>query len=152
MLDEGEGAAEAEELREEIESATKAELVAFIRSVSGARVPEIFKVAAQHGNVVERTPPYRPELQPIEYLWAHMKRSYATRYDGAGVAAFLESFFQSISEQELLRTARHADEAAVRMSEPAAALLLDDDVAPGGAGGEEEAANWSADEGEMWGW
>ena len=61
------------------EGASRSDLVEFLRACHGARVPEMFKVAQRHGDVVERTPPYHPELQPIEYIWAAMKGSYSTR-------------------------------------------------------------------------
>ena len=76
------GAGAVEGLRESLESGAKKELVAFLQDVAGPRVPEIFKIARQYNNAVERTPPYRPEVQPIEFIWAHGKTAYATRYEG----------------------------------------------------------------------
>ena len=78
-------------------------------------MPEIFKPAAKHGCVIERTPPYYPELQPIEYVWGHMKNAYRARYDDAGgVKGFLESFFGAMLEAGLLSVVRHCDDAARR--------------------------------------
>ena len=47
--------------------AAKPELVRVIEPMEGERVPEIFKLANQYGNTAERTPPYRPEVQPMEF-------------------------------------------------------------------------------------
>ena len=67
------------EVQECLRKANKADLVEFLCACDGTRAPEVFKVAERHGNVVERTPPYRPELHPIEYIWAAMKGSYSSR-------------------------------------------------------------------------
>ena len=50
--------------------ATKPELVGPIQSMEGKRTPEIFKIAAAQGNIAERTPAYRPEVRPAEYIWS----------------------------------------------------------------------------------
>ena len=65
VLEEAEG---AQEVRECIIEAPNPELVRYLKCVSEARTPEIFKIARDHGNVVERTPPYHPELHPIELI------------------------------------------------------------------------------------
>ena len=54
-------------------SATKPELVRVTEPMGGDRVPEIFKLANQYGDTAERTPPYRPEVRPVEFLWARLK-------------------------------------------------------------------------------
>ena len=69
----------------DLASATKPELVNFISTVSGRRVPEAFKVANAFGNIVERFPPFHPELNPIEHCWSQMKSGYSGRYDGSSV-------------------------------------------------------------------
>ena len=63
--------------------ATKKDLVRFPMTSSGARVPGIFKKGRDCGCVVERTPPFAPELQPIELAWGFVKTAYNTRYDYA---------------------------------------------------------------------
>ena len=69
----------------DLASAAKPELVNFISTVSGRRVPEAFKVANAFGNIVERFPPFHPELNPIEHCWSQMKSGYSGRYDGSSV-------------------------------------------------------------------
>ena len=38
-------------------------------------------IARQHGHEVVRTPPYHPELQPIETCWGILKNEVARHYD-----------------------------------------------------------------------
>ena len=57
----------------QVAHATNPELVVRIQSMGGKRTPEIFKIAADYENVVERTPPYHPEVQPMEYIWSRIK-------------------------------------------------------------------------------
>ena len=56
-----------------VANATQLELVALIQSMEGGRAPGIFEIAYARGNVVERTPPYRPEVQPTEFISARIK-------------------------------------------------------------------------------
>ena len=65
VLEEAEG---AQEVRDFILESTKTGSARYVKCVSGARTPGIFKIARDHGKVVERTPPYRPEMQPIELI------------------------------------------------------------------------------------
>ena len=73
----------AGQLKDYLKDAIKKDLVRFRTTASGARVPGIFKEAFDCGCVVERAPPYVPEVQPIELVWSTMKTSYNTRYDNA---------------------------------------------------------------------
>ena len=59
--------------------ATKKDMIRFLTTASGARVPGIFKKAMEYGRVVERTPSYVPEVHPIELAWTSMKTAYNTR-------------------------------------------------------------------------
>ena len=124
-----EGAEEVEEVRGSILEASKPDLARYLKCVSGHRTPEIFKIAREYGNVVERTPPYHPELQPIELVWSHMKANYSRRYDDCSVAPFLGTFFRDVPESELVATVCHTDKVAARMAEPQEALIIDDDMA-----------------------
>ena len=65
----------AVQLKDYLQDATEKDLVRILATASGARVPEIFKKALDCGCVVERTPPYVPEVQPIELVWNTMKTS-----------------------------------------------------------------------------
>ena len=136
-----------------MESATKKKLAAFLRQVEGRRAPEIPKVARRFENAVERTPPYHPELQPIEYSRAHGKAEYATRYEGDKVDEFMQRFFDCVPESELLKTVSHCDKVAARLQFPQVALVIDDDMAPEEEEGDEGpaagAAGWR-DLGDMW--
>ena len=83
-----------DQLRDYLPDATKKDMVRFLTTACGARVPEIFKKATEHGCVVERTPPYVPEPQPIELVRNCLKTAYNTRYDNSTpVSGFLVDFF-----------------------------------------------------------
>ena len=119
----------AAQLKDYLQDATKKDLVRFLATASGARVPEIFKKALDCGRVVERTPPYVPEVQPIELVWNAMKTAYNTRYDNAcSVPGFLRSFFDGFPEERLLSSVRHSEAAAQRLDRPEEAILAYDDM------------------------
>ena len=63
------------------------ELVSFISAAMGRRVPEAFKVARAHGDVVESPPPFHLELNPAQHCWAQMKSPYSGRYDESSVVS-----------------------------------------------------------------
>ena len=125
-MEEGE---EIEELRPMLMEATKAELVRYIKCVAGKHTPEIFKIAREFGNIVERTPQYHPELQPIELIWSRLKADYSRRYEKCRVAELLGSFFRDLPEAELVATVDHADKIAARLTGQQEALIIDDDMA-----------------------
>ena len=129
----------------QVAHATKPELVALIQSMEGKRTPEIFKIAADYGNVVERTPPYHPEVQPMEYIWSRIKGGYGTRYGPVGIMEFVRSFCEEISELDLTKIVDHCDQIAASMADGEPALVLDDDLAPGGCSGDSD----SGDDGAM---
>ena len=56
-------------LRDYLLDATKKDLVRFLATACGARVPGIKKKAAEHGCAAGRPPPFFPDLQPIELVW-----------------------------------------------------------------------------------
>ena len=55
----------------------KVELVEILNKVSPEPTYEIDVIAQKHGHEVIRTPPYHPELQPIEICWAVLKNEVA---------------------------------------------------------------------------
>ena len=57
----------------QVAHATKPELVVLIQSIEEKRTPGIFKIAGDYGNIVERAPPYRPEVSGVEYIWSRIK-------------------------------------------------------------------------------
>ena len=113
-----------------VSGATKPELVRVIEAMEGKRVPEIFKIARQHGNTVERTPPYHPEVQPMEFLWAQLKGGYGQRYESTGVKEYVEAFFDGFCQSELSRVVSHCDRAAECLLGEEPQILLEDDMAP----------------------
>lgn len=59
----------------------KAEMVEVLNKVAPAPTYAIDEIAEKHGHQVLRTPPYHPELQPIETCWAVVKNAIAKKCD-----------------------------------------------------------------------
>jgi transposase len=59
------------------------------------------EIAEERGHEVLRTPPYHPELQPIETCWGVVKNQIARRCDFtmANLVAQLENAFSSVTAQ-----------------------------------------------------
>ncbi len=55
----------------------KAELIAVLQKVAPAPIYEVDEIAKKWGHEVIRTPPYHPELQPIEMCWGIVKNHIA---------------------------------------------------------------------------
>lgn len=55
----------------------KPELVEILRKLAPEPIYEIDEIAQSHGHKVIRTPPYHPELQPIEICWGVVKNHIA---------------------------------------------------------------------------
>jgi len=57
------------------------------------------EIAAEHGHEILRTPPYHPELQPIETCWAVVKNHIARNCDFtmANLVAQLEDGFNAVT-------------------------------------------------------
>ena len=55
----------------------KVELAEILKKIGPSPTYEIDEIAASHGHEVVRTPPYHPELQPIETCWAVVKNDIA---------------------------------------------------------------------------
>ena len=96
----------------------------------GKRVPEIFKSEHEYGNTSERTPPYRPEEKPVEFLWARPKGGGGQRYEATGVREYVEQFSAGVEADDLSMVARQCDSAAEGLVVGAPPLLLEDDMAP----------------------
>ena len=80
-----------------IKNATKQALVLLIESIEAKRAPGIFRVAKEYGNVDERTPPYRPEFQPMELIWARLKGGYDRAYEATGARNYAEWFAKALA-------------------------------------------------------
>jgi transposase len=63
------------------ESSLKAELVAALKTLNPKPVYEVDEIAIRSGHEVIRTPPYHPELQPIELCWGIIKNHIARNCD-----------------------------------------------------------------------
>lgn len=59
------------------EDILKAELIEILKKMVPAPTYEIDEIAAKNGHKVLRTPPYHPELQPIETCWGVVKNKIA---------------------------------------------------------------------------
>lgn len=77
----------------------KPELVDILKRVSPPAIYAIDVAAEEAGHRVLRTPPYHPELQPIETCWAIVKNYVARTGDFtmAGLASQLEVGFQQVT-------------------------------------------------------
>lgn len=63
------------------EDCLKAEMVEILRKVAPSPTYIIDEIAKEHGHEVIRTPPYHPELQPIETCWGVVKNHMARNCD-----------------------------------------------------------------------
>jgi hypothetical protein len=59
----------------------KPELVETLKKIAPEPVYAIDEIARTHGHDVVRTPPYHPELQPIETCWGVVKNHVARNCD-----------------------------------------------------------------------
>ena len=59
----------------------KAELVEILNKTAPSPIFEIDEIAEKHGHKILRTPPYHPELQPIEICWGVVKNHVARNCD-----------------------------------------------------------------------
>ncbi|KAH9138484.1 hypothetical protein AeRB84_017210 [Aphanomyces euteiches] len=60
------------------QKATKAELLMLVRANKPAPIYATTEIAVACGHTVHWTPPYHPELNPIELIWANIKRRVAS--------------------------------------------------------------------------
>lgn len=63
------------------EDCLKAEMVEILKKIATAPIYIIDEIANEHGHEVLRTPPYHPELQPIETCWGVVKNDMARNCD-----------------------------------------------------------------------
>lgn len=77
----------------------KAELVEILNKIAPPPTYLLDEVAAEHGHNILRTPPYHPELQPIETCWAVVKNQVARNCDFtmANLVSQLEKAFDAVT-------------------------------------------------------
>ena len=68
----------------------KPEMVELLRKLAPAPTYAIDLIAEQHGHEVLRTPPYHPELQPIETCWGIVKNQVSRNCDFTMVNLLLQ--------------------------------------------------------------
>ena len=79
----------------------KAELVEIVKKLAPEPTYVIDEMAEQHGHEVVRTPPYHPELQPIELCWGVLKNEVARHCDFTmkSLEKQLESAFNKVTAE-----------------------------------------------------
>lgn len=79
----------------------KAELVEVLDKVAPAPTYALDELASEQGHEILRTPPYHPELQPIETCWAVVKNQVArkSKFTMAHLWEQLEEAFDSVTEE-----------------------------------------------------
>ena len=89
------------------------------------------------------SPPYRPEVHPVEYIWSNIKGGYGTRYGDVGFMEYVRSFGGEIREREidLSVIVDRCDNVAARMEGAGPALFLDDDLSTGAGSGERDSGD-----------
>jgi transposase len=81
------------------EDCLKAELVEILKKFAPEPTYALDELAQEHGHEILRTPPYHPELQPIEVCWGITKNEVARNCDFtmAGLQKQLEKAFQKVT-------------------------------------------------------
>lgn len=79
----------------------KAELVEILEKVAPAPTYALDELAHEQGHEILRTPPYHPELQPIETCWAVVKNQIArkSKFTMAHLLEQLDDAFDSVTEE-----------------------------------------------------
>jgi hypothetical protein len=79
----------------------KAELVEILEKVAPAPTYALDELAREQGHEILRTPPYHPELQPIETCWAVVKNQLArkSKFTMAHLLEQLDDAFDSVTEE-----------------------------------------------------
>lgn len=79
----------------------KPELIEVLNKISPAPIYEIDLIAEQFGHEILRTPPYHPELQPIETCWGIVKNQVARHCDFTmqNLLIQLDAAFATVTEK-----------------------------------------------------
>lgn len=83
------------------EDCLKIEMIEILNKIGPSPTYILDEIAAEYGHEVLRTPPYHPELQPIETCWAVVKNQIARNCDFtmANLVAQLEKAFGSVTAE-----------------------------------------------------
>lgn len=83
------------------EDCLKVEMIEVLNKIVPSPTYILDEIAAEHGHEVLRTPPYHPELQPIETCWAVAKNQIARNCDFtmANLVAQLEDAFNAVTAE-----------------------------------------------------
>jgi len=81
------------------EDCIKPEMVEILNKIAPLPIYFLDEIATEHGHEILRTPPYHPELQPIETCWGIVKNQIARNCDFtmANLIAQLEDAFNSVT-------------------------------------------------------
>lgn len=79
----------------------KAEMIEVLNKIAPAPTYAIDEIAKKYGHEVLRTPPYHPELQPIETCWAVVKNAIARACDFtmANLIIQLDKSFEKVTDK-----------------------------------------------------
>ena len=97
------------------EDALKSEMVEILAKIAPSPTYAIDRIAEQHGHRILRTPPYHPELQPIELAWGVAKNYVARNCDFTlkklrrNLESGLESVDQSTVQKMIKKVAKTED-------------------------------------------
>ena len=86
------------------DDSVKAELVEVMEKIAPSPIYVLDELATKHGHKIVRTPPYHPELQPIEICWGIVKNQIARNCDFtmSGLQKQLEIAFESVTAKTCL--------------------------------------------------
>lgn len=98
------------------EDCLKVELVEVLRKIAPEPIYELDVIARKYGHEVIRTPPYHPELQPIEICWGIVKNEVARHCDFTidNLMKQLESAFEQVTSevcQKVIKKIRSIEDA-----------------------------------------
>jgi transposase len=79
----------------------KAEMIEVLNKIAPTPIYAIDEIAKKYGHQILRTPPYHPELQPIETCWAVVKNAIARACDFtmANLIVQLDKSFEKVTAQ-----------------------------------------------------
>jgi transposase len=82
----------------------KVELIEILEKVAPAPTYALDELASEQGHEILRTPPYHPELQPIETCWAVVKNQIArkSKFTMAHLLEQLDDAFDSVTQETCL--------------------------------------------------
>ncbi|XP_050508858.1 uncharacterized protein LOC126886060 [Diabrotica virgifera virgifera] len=94
------------------------------------KVHEIDRILGNSGHSVLRLPPYHPDLNPIELVWAALKKYVADKnvdFKFSDVDRFCDEFFETFSNEEWKKRCEHAKsfEKFFREKEPVLDVVFD---------------------------